>query len=87
MRLLILTQAVDRSDSNLAFFHSWVEAFAARCDTVTVVCLREGEHALPANVRVLSLGKERGTFRITRLFLFFRYIISRKREYDEFLYT
>lgn len=82
MRLLILTQAVDRNDSNLGFFHGWIEVFAARCEKVTVICLREGEHTLPKNVEILSLGKERNTSRITRTLLFFRYIISRRREYE-----
>jgi len=58
MKLLIITQAVDTTDSNLGFFHGWIEEFARHCSKVTVICLREGKHSLPTNVRVLSLGKE-----------------------------
>jgi len=58
MRLLIVTQKVDREDDLLGFFHQWIIEFAKHCDFVTVVCLEEGTHELPGNVRVLSLGKE-----------------------------
>jgi glycosyltransferase involved in cell wall biosynthesis len=56
MRLLITTQALDRNDPVLGFFHRWVEEFAAHCEQVTLICLREGEHQLPGNVRVFALG-------------------------------
>jgi glycosyltransferase involved in cell wall biosynthesis len=56
-RLLIVTQVLDRHDPWLGFFHGWVEAFAHRFERVTVVCLRVGDHDLPNNVRVYSLGK------------------------------
>lgn len=58
MRLCIITQTVDSTDPVLGFFHAWIVAFAARCEQVTVVCLKEGVHDLPSNVLVLSLGKE-----------------------------
>lgn len=60
MKLLIVTQAVDADDPILGFFCRWIEEFATRVERVEVICLREGKHALPANVRVHSLGKERG---------------------------
>jgi glycosyltransferase involved in cell wall biosynthesis len=61
MKLLIVTQTVDRNDPILGFFHRWIEEFSTRFERITVICLREGEHALPANVSVHSLGKERGS--------------------------
>ena len=57
MRLLIYTQAVDRHDTILGFFHGWLGEFANQCERIDVVCLREGEHDLPENVRIFSLGK------------------------------
>ncbi|HUY62292.1 MAG TPA: glycosyltransferase family 4 protein [Candidatus Paceibacterota bacterium] len=60
MRLLIVTQAVDSRDPVLGFFIRWIEEFANHCERVEVICLTEGTHDLPANVRVHSLGKERG---------------------------
>jgi len=82
MKLLICTQTLDSQDSNLGFFHRWVEEFAGRCEKVTVICLREGDHVLPSNVVVLSLGKEAGTSRLTRAVRFLRYITARRGEYD-----
>lgn len=61
--LLILTQAVDTKDPVLGFFHAWIHELAGRHESVSVVCLKEGTHALPNNVRVYSLGKESGSSR------------------------
>jgi len=82
MKLLICTQAVDSTDSNLGFFHRWIEEFARHCEYVVVVCLREGEHKLPSNVRVLSLGKEKGVSRLSRIVKFFSYIIENRHSYN-----
>lgn len=60
MRVLIVTQVVDRNDPVLGFFHRWIEEFAKHADKVTVICLKKGEYELPKNVVVYSLGKERG---------------------------
>lgn len=60
MRLLITTQVVDTEDPVLGFFVRWIEEFAAHCERVEVICLSEGRHSLPSNVRIHSLGKERG---------------------------
>lgn len=57
MRLLIVTQAIDAEDPVLGFFCCWVEEFAQHCERIEVICLKEGKHALPGNVRVHSLGK------------------------------
>ncbi len=60
MNILICTQTVDKNDPVLGFFHNWIKEFAKHCEAVTVICLREGKHELPPNVRVRSLGKEKG---------------------------
>lgn len=55
-RLLVITQAVDPTDSALGFFCEWLDAIAAdpRVGSVDVWCLREGEwKEKPANVTVL----------------------------------
>lgn len=82
MKLLICTQAVDSTDSNLGFFHRWIEEFAAHCEFVTVVCLRRGEYRFPSNVRVLSLGKEEGSSKFARVFRFYKYIFENRKNYD-----
>ncbi len=60
MRLLIVTQTLDKNDPVLGFFHHWVEELAPHFESIIVVCLTEGEYSLPHNVRVYTLGKEKG---------------------------
>lgn len=82
MRLLIITQAVDRTDPVLGFFLDWIALFARECEQVQVICLREGEHDLPGNVTVHSLGKESGASRIKYLVRFYWYLLVLHRRYD-----
>lgn len=79
--VLVTTQTVDMDDPDLGFFHRWLELLAERVDRLTVICLREGRHALPLHVEVRSLGKERRVSRLTYVFRFFRSILSRRRDY------
>ena len=91
-RLLIVTQTVDRNDPDLGFFHRWIEEFAKHCESVVVICLKEGEHKLPPNVSVYSLGKsaqgrpasgwERLWLRIRFAIQFLRYVWQLRREYN-----
>lgn len=85
MKLLIVTQVVDRNHSNLGFFHRWIEEFAGHAEQVQVICLYEGEHSLSKNVTVHSLGKERGAGRVAYLWRFYRYIWQLRHGYDAVL--
>lgn len=58
VKLLIITQKVDRNDDILGFFHRWILEFAKHYEFVTVIALQVGEYDLPKNVKVLSLGKK-----------------------------
>ena len=83
MRLLICTQAVDRDDPTLGFFHRWLEEFAKHCESITVICLQKGVYSLPNNITVYSLGKERGRVSHLRYALRFWKILFRIRgSYD-----
>lgn len=82
MKLLIVTQAVDRNDPILGFFHRWIAEFAVSCERVTVICLKKGSADLPSNVEVLSLGKEEGVSRIGYLCRFFWFLLVRRAAYD-----
>lgn len=82
MKLLVTTQILDLDDPILGFFHQWVEGFARSCEAVTVICLKEGRHNLPSNVRVLSLGKESHVSRAQYIFKFYRYIWRERHRYD-----
>ena len=85
MRLLILTQKVDMNDDVLGFMRGWIIEFAEKCEKVTVIALGVGEHKLPGNVKVLSLGKETGESIIKYLTNFYRYIWQEKNNYDTVL--
>jgi len=82
MKLLIITQKVDRNDPILGFFHRWIEEFARNCEYVTVICLYKGQFGLPANVKVLSLGKERGIGKLGYVSNFYRYVWLERNNYD-----
>ena len=98
MRILIVTQTVDQNDPMLGFFCRWIEEFAKHFERIEVICLREGKHNLPQNVRVHSLGKERidsastqrggigmiyHTFlRVRYIFRFLRLIWRLRMDYD-----
>jgi len=83
MKILILTQMVDKKDPILGFFHSWLIEFSKRYESVTVICLKKGDYDLPANVKVLSLGKESGASKIKYIFNFFKYIYYERKNYDK----
>lgn len=82
MKILIFTQKVDREDPVLGFFQRWIEVFAERFEKVTVVCLEKGEHTLPDDICVLSLGKEEKASRWQYIRRFYRYIWQYRKDYD-----
>lgn len=76
MKLLIITQKVALNDDNLGFFHRWVEKFSEKLDEVYVICLWQGKTNLAQNVRVYSLGKEKGFSKIRQLLRFQKNLIQ-----------
>jgi glycosyltransferase involved in cell wall biosynthesis len=67
LRVLMITQKVDRDDDVLGYVHGWIERLAARLEHLHVLGLWVGSYALPANVTVYSMGKEKGASRPARL--------------------
>ncbi len=89
MKLLIVTQKVDKNDPILGFFHRWLEEFAKHYESITVICLESGQYSLPRNIKVLSLGKEEGLNlpgrqiqRFKYIFRFYKYAWKERRNYD-----
>ncbi len=82
MKLLIVTQTVDTSNPVLGFFVRWIEEFAKHTERIEIICLKEGKYALPMNVRVHSLGKEKGVSRIKYVLNFYGYLWQLRRAYD-----
>ena len=82
MKLLIITQKVDENDQLLGFFTEWLERFAQKFEKVTVLCLEEGFFTLPDNVKVISLGKDKGVGKLRQFFSFQFSIFNLINSYD-----
>jgi len=90
MKLLIVTQAIDKNNPILGFFVGWIEEFSKHCEKLTVICLEKGEYNLPG-VKALSLGKENCSYnswhshiicRFVFLYRFYKYIFKFRNDYD-----
>lgn len=84
MKLLVITQTVDKNDPVLGFFHRWIEEFAKHFEHIHVIALQVGKYDLPANVTVHSLGKELSAknYKLKALFRFFSIIWKERNNYD-----
>lgn len=82
MKLLVITQKVDRNDPVLGFFHQWLFKLSFQFEKVEVVCLQKGEYDLPKNVQVFSLGKESGQNKFKYIFNFFKICFFQSLKYD-----
>jgi glycosyltransferase involved in cell wall biosynthesis len=82
MKLLILTQKVDINDDVLGFMHGWIIEFSKYYEKITVIALGVGEYNLPDNVKVLSLGKEKGESKLKYIINFYKYIWQERKNYD-----
>ena len=85
MRLLIITQKVDRRDPILGFFIRWIVEFSKKCGQVVVIGQYAGSFDLPGNVEVFSMRKEKGYSRLRQIFEFWKLQWKLKREYDAVL--
>lgn len=86
MRLLIVTQAIDPKDPILGFFHRWLTHLAPQFEHIEVICLVEGVHTTPKNVRVHSLGKEKGVRnRLVYAIRFLQHLWRLRGSYDAVL--
>lgn len=83
-RLLLFNLATDADDPILGFTTAWINALASRVDAIDVVTMRVGRLAVATNVRVYSVGKERGFSEARRAFEFYRILwrLLRANHYD-----
>lgn len=71
MKLVIVTQAVDRDDPNLGAFYHWFRMLADRADSLRIIAGRSGATDFPAHVTVVTFEKHKGMFgRLRRLWKF-----------------
>ncbi|PIQ76813.1 hypothetical protein COU78_00740 [Candidatus Peregrinibacteria bacterium CG10_big_fil_rev_8_21_14_0_10_49_24] len=85
MKLLIITQKVDKTDPILGFFHRWIAEFAKQCDGVTVIGQTVGAYDPAKNVTIRSLGKESGKSRVFQVFRFWKMCFALRKDYDAVL--
>ncbi|MEK7098901.1 MAG: glycosyltransferase family 4 protein [Patescibacteria group bacterium] len=71
MKVVIVTQAVDRDDPNLGAFYHWFRLLADRVDSLVIITGRAGLTDFPPHVSVLTFPKHEGVLgRIRRLWKF-----------------
>lgn len=64
MRVVMVTRLIDRQGVAWGFTHDWVKRLAEHVPHLDVVAHETGEHDLPANVTLISLGREHGASKI-----------------------
>lgn len=82
MKLLIITQKVDKNDPVLGFFHGWIECFALQANEVFVIANEVGEYNLQKNIKIYSLGKEKGVGKFKRYWKCARLISGLSKQVD-----
>ena len=82
MRILVITQTVDRDDPILGFFVEWLRVLARYAKQLTILCLSAGTYELPDNTEVLSLGKDKGKSRFTFVARLYWFAWGRRHDYD-----
>lgn len=82
MNLLMFNLATDADDPLLSFTTGWINGLAAHYERIDVVTMRTGRLAVAPNVRVWSVGKEKGYSEARRLVEFYRIVLRLRRERD-----
>lgn len=76
MKILIITQRIDKNDSLLGFFCGWLKKLAKRIENIYVLTSEKRNADLAKNIKLYSLGKEHGSNGLKRFFKF-HYIVAR----------
>lgn len=76
MRLLLFNLATDANDPILGFTTRWIQALAKRVEFIHVITMRAGKVEVPDNVRVYSVGKEKGYSEPRRAIEFYRHLFK-----------
>jgi glycosyltransferase involved in cell wall biosynthesis len=72
MNLLWLNLSVDQNHQVLSFGLDWIRMMAKNFDRILILTMEVGGYALPTNVTVFSVGREKGYSRPRRFFRFYR---------------
>ena len=84
MNLLLFNLATDTEDTIFAFTTAWINQFARHYEYVDVITMRAGRLETADNVRVFSVGKEKGYSEPKRATHFYSILnrLLRERRYD-----
>ena len=82
MKVLLITEKLDKHDEAASYFHGRLLDFADECEALSVMVLENKNHSLPEKVDIFSLGKERGTSKFGLLLNFYKYIFANAGKYD-----
>jgi glycosyltransferase involved in cell wall biosynthesis len=82
MKLLILTQTVDKEDSTLGYYHQWLEELSKQFEYITVFALRIGSHHLPQNVTVIPTRPWGYRARLRTVLRVLRLVWRHRKDYD-----
>ena len=74
MNVLWFSLRIDSHYPSQAFNQSWINRMACDVNKIIVVTLYEGKHQLRDNVRIHSLGKEKGYSKVRQFFTFYKII-------------
>lgn len=85
MRLLIFMQTVDRKDSALGTYHSWIIELSKHFEHITILALRTGEYKLPDNVTVILLRPSPKRARLKTALRVLKLTWSQRKNYDAVL--
>lgn len=80
MRLLLFNLVTDLDNATQGFNTGWIRALAKRVEFIHIITMRAGHVEVPANVRVYSVGKEKGYSEPRRLLEFYRFLFRILRE-------
>ena len=78
--LLLFNLATDEEHPLLGFTSGWINALARHCSSIDVVTMTVGRANVAGNVRVFSIGKEKGYTEARRAVEFYRILGRRLRE-------
>ena len=72
--LIVFNLVTDVKHPILGFTTQWIRELAVRVNTIDVITMWAGEIEVPENVRVCSVGRERGWSEPRRLVEFYRHL-------------
>ena len=76
LNILMFTPTIDVNEDIHGFIHEWVKKMSNSASTLHVVALSVGQHNLPNNVKVYSLGKEKTGWRFIYILNFYKHLIK-----------